>query len=187
MSEASHPKISVIIPTKDRVEYITEAIQSVLKQTYQDFEILIIDGSSTNGTKDIIKKLKDKRIGYFYQKGKKSLAGARNQGIKESQGEFIAFLDDDDLWLPRKLETQIEMLKQNESFGLVYTSSSYVVQADGRVIGLYNRPQFDGFIYPQILERNIVGNCNGVLAKKNVLKPNNLTKICWRWKIGICG
>ncbi len=168
VTENLQPVVSVIIPTRNRIDYIAKAIESVLTQTFQDFEILIIDGSSTNATKDIIKNFTDKRIGYFPQKGKKSLAGARNQGIKESHGQFIAFLDDDDVWLPRKLEKQIAMLRQNESFGLVYTSISYVMQADGRVIGLYNRPTIDGYIYPRILERNIIGNCNGVLSQKKM-------------------
>jgi len=160
------PKVSVIIPTKDRVEYIETAIESVLNQTFQDFEILVIDGSSTNATKDIVRSLTDARIMYFSQRGKKSLAGARNQGIGEAHGQFIAFLDDDDLWMPKKLEKQVAFLGQNESYGLVYTTHSYVMQSDGKVIGLYNRPTVEGCIYPRILEGNLVGNCNGVLARK---------------------
>ena len=166
MRESLHPQISVIIPTKDRVDFIAEAIKSVLKQTYQDFEILIIDGSSTNAAHNIIRNFTDARILYFPQIGKKSLAGARNQGISESHGQFIAFLDDDDLWMPRKLEKQVAVLRQNESYGLVYTSRSYVMQSDGKVIGVYFRPTVDGCIYPQILEGNLVGNCNGVIARK---------------------
>jgi glycosyltransferase involved in cell wall biosynthesis len=166
MTKSLHPQISVIIPTKDRVDYIAEAIESVLKQTFQDFEILIIDGSSTDATKNILRNFTDTRILYFPQNGKKSLAGARNIGIKQSHGKFIAFLDDDDLWMPRKLEKQVAVLRQNQSYGLVYTSHSFVMQSDGKVIGLYNRPTVDGFIYPRILEINLVGNCNGVLARK---------------------
>jgi hypothetical protein len=68
--------------------------------------------------------------------------------------------------MPRKLEKQIALLWQNESFGLVYSSSIYVIQSDGRIIGLYNRSTSDGNFYPQILEEPLIGNCNGVLARK---------------------
>jgi len=161
-----HPQISVIIPTKNRVDYITKSIESVLNQTFQDFEIIVVDGSSTNATKDIVRNLTDSRILYFSQKDKKGSSGARNIGISKSHGQFIAFLDDDDLWMKTKLEEQITMLRQNETFSLVYTSSSYVIQPDGRIIGLYHRPTFDGNIYPHILEENLIGNCSGVLARK---------------------
>lgn len=172
MTESSNPQISVIIPTMNRVDYIAKAIESVLNQTFQDFEILIIDGSSTSATIDILRNLTDTRILYLRQKGKKGLSAARNQAIGQSHGQFIAFLDDDDLWLPRKLEKQITLLRQNASFSLVYSSQSYVIQSDGQVIGLYNRPTFDGDIYPQILEGNLIGNCNGVLARKNCFETD---------------
>lgn len=166
MTKSLHPKISVIIPTKNRADYVAKAIKSVLNQTFQDFEILIIDGGSTNATKEILRNFVDARILYFSQKDKKGVSAARNLGINQSRGQFISFLDDDDVWMPRKLEKQIALLRQNKSFSVVYGLSSYVIQSDGRVIGLYNRPNFIGGIYPRILEENIIGNCSSILIRK---------------------
>ena len=166
MTAAPDPQVSVIIPTKDRVDYVSQSIQSVLNQTYRNFEIIIVDGSSTTETRDIVENFRDTRIRCFMQRGKKSAASARNQGIRMANGQFVAFLDDDDLWLPQKLEKQIAALSQDDSYSLVYTLNTYVMQSDGKVIGLYNRPAIDGSIYPQILMRNTIGNFNGVLARR---------------------
>jgi len=113
------PKVSVIIPTFNRANYICQAIDSVLAQTYQDFEIIIIDDGSADNTKKVLSKY-ESTIKYYYQ-GNKGVSVARNRGIQEARGEWIAFLDSDDIWLPEKLHWQHEILEMHPSINFIFT------------------------------------------------------------------
>jgi len=117
------PLVSVIIPTYNRVEFLGEAIESVLDQSYQNYEILVIDDGSIIDVKSKLKPYLDK-IKYIYQKNQ-GLAAARNRGIKESKGEYVAFLDDDDLFEVDKLKTQVAVLEGDSKVGFVY-SDGYI-------------------------------------------------------------
>jgi len=117
--------VSVIIPTYNRADIITEAINTVLEQTYQNFEIIVIDDGSTDNTCEVIKNIDDSRIQYIYQENSGRPSLARNTGIKISIGEYIAFLDSDDLWHREKLEKQIDILDNNNNIGLVTNWSLY--------------------------------------------------------------
>ncbi len=110
-------RISVIIPTYNRAEFLVEAIRSVLNQTFKDYEIIIVDDGSTDNTKAVLQKFSNK-IRYFYQENK-GVSTARNRGIKEASGEYIAFLDSDDIWKINKLSKQIELIESNTKIGLV--------------------------------------------------------------------
>ncbi len=112
------PRVSVIIPTHNRRAMLLEAINSVLIQTFQDFEILVVDDGSTDGTREAVGNIPDLRVRYFYQKNA-GRSAARNRGLAESRGEFVAFLDDDDLFLPHKLEVQVRELDADPEVGLV--------------------------------------------------------------------
>lgn len=115
-------KVSIVIPTYNSEKYIEESIDSVSLQTNVDFEIVVIDDGSTDGTEAIVKELskKDKRVKYYYQNNK-GPGGARNRGIKEAQGEYIAFLDADDLLLKDSLEKRLTLFSKLSSIGLVFT------------------------------------------------------------------
>jgi len=115
--------VSVIIPIYNRLDYISEAIESVLSQTYNNLEIIVIDDGSTLDVKGVLESYMNK-IKYIYQSNK-GLSAARNTGIKNSQGEYLAFLDDDDLFEPRKLEIQVPIVENNPNIGFVY-SDGYV-------------------------------------------------------------
>ena len=112
------PKISVIIPTYNAEKYINESIDSILSQTYKNFEILIIDDNSKDSTLEIIKKYQDKRI-KIIQGDCKGLAAALNKGIREATGEYIARMDADDISLPERFEKQIKFLEKNPDISLV--------------------------------------------------------------------
>lgn len=113
------PLVSVIIPIYNRNEYICEAIDSVLAQTYKNYEIIVVDDGSTIDVKRVLEPYMGK-IKYIYQENK-GLAAARNTGIKNSNGKYLAFLDDDDLFEPRKLEFQVPILEYNSEVGFVYS------------------------------------------------------------------
>jgi len=104
-------KVSVIIPTYNRAEYVTHAIDSVLAQTYTDYEIIVVDDGSADNTKDVLLPYMD-RIRYIYQENA-GLSAARNTGIKAAKGDWIAFLDSDDEWLPGKLAVQMRAVERH--------------------------------------------------------------------------
>ena len=115
-------KVSFIVPTYNRAHMVSETIDSILAQTFQDFEIIVVDNESTDNTEAVIKAYNDRRIKYFKNQNNGVVAVNRNYGITKSQGEYIAFCDDDDLWLPEKLERQVREFEKDSQVGLVCTN-----------------------------------------------------------------
>lgn len=124
-------KVSVIIPTYNYAQYIKQAIDSVLSQTFRDLEIIVVDDGSTDNTREILQGYGDK-IKYFYQENK-GISKARNLAISKATGEYIALLDADDVWLPIKLERQLDIIENNPDLGFV-CSAALVVNGDGNYI-----------------------------------------------------
>ncbi len=115
------PEVSILIPTYNRAHVLKRAIRSVLQQSYEDFELIVIDDGSTDETKAVVRAFEDKRLRYVRQQNK-GAAAALNLGIREARSRFIAFLDDDDEWLPDKLEVQMDMFRSERmKTGVVYT------------------------------------------------------------------
>jgi glycosyltransferase involved in cell wall biosynthesis len=117
------PLISVIIPTYQRAHAIGNAIESVYAQTFQDWEIVVVDDGSTDGTEELLKQYAP-RVRYFRQENRGPSA-ARNYGIREACGEWIAFLDSDDIWLPEKLSRQLELAQADLNIAWVYSDLEY--------------------------------------------------------------
>lgn len=120
------PHVSVIITTYNRKKLLTEALASVYHQTYQDFEIILIDDGSVDGTQEMIAKMKQPRLRYYYQENH-GLTHAWNRGVKLARGEWIAFLDSDDIWKPEKLRVQIEQSIDPKIF-FIYCAVSFITQ-----------------------------------------------------------
>lgn len=121
MNAKSGQKVSVIIPTYNRAASIAASIQSILDQTWQNYEIIVVDDGSTDNTRQVVENFADDRIRYIYLEQNSGPSRARNEGIRQAKYEFIAFLDSDDEWLPQKLEKQMQvMLNAPETVGLVY-------------------------------------------------------------------
>lgn len=114
------PLVSIIMPAYNCASTISISIQSVLAQSYENWELLIVDDGSTDHLQDIINKYADTRIHYFRQPANLGVAQARNRGMQEAKGRFIAFLDSDDAWSPVKLEIQISYMLKNQ-FAFTYT------------------------------------------------------------------
>ncbi|MCQ3931011.1 MAG: hypothetical protein DPW16_11185 [Chloroflexi bacterium] len=114
------PFVSVIITTYNRKDYLEEAIDSVLNQIYSNFELIVVDDGSTDGTGDLIHKKYVGQLHYIYQENR-GRSEARNHGMREAKGKYIAFLDSDDLWKPNKLSKQITFMEQNSQYGLTHT------------------------------------------------------------------
>lgn len=129
------PEVSVIIPTYNRANLVGRAIQSVLDQTFQDFELIVVDDASTDGTEKIVRSFNDKRIRYIRHMVNKGQGSARNTGIKNGNGEYIAFLDDDDERLTEYLNQMISYLKaKDRSIGLVYCPFNRIDSETGIIL-----------------------------------------------------
>ena len=113
-----NPLISVIMPTYNNGKYIKQAIESIYAQNYDNIEIIVVDDGSTDNTKEILKEYKN--IKYFYIRHK-GIPFARNLAIENSNGEYIAFCDSDDYWLPEKINTQIQYFKEHPDCEIVFT------------------------------------------------------------------
>ena len=122
MIKKNNLKVSVIMNVHNGEEFISEAIQSVINQTYQNWELLIWDNLSTDNTFKVISSFKDKRIIYFKSEIFDELYRARNKAIDFSNGDLITFLDADDIWLPNKLEVQSNIMKDSEIDFAIQTS-----------------------------------------------------------------
>ncbi len=130
----SVPLVSVIIPTYNRAQLLPRAIQSVLDQTFKDFELFIVDDASTDETEAAARRFNDSRIIYLRHEENKGGSAARNTGIRASRGAYVAFLDSDDEWLPSKLEKQLRLFAASEVTDLG------VVMCGVRKIGLQGQP-----------------------------------------------
>lgn len=108
--------VSIIMPSFNTGEYIGKSIESVLAQTYQEWELLIVDDCSTDDTDDIVSTYQDPRIRYFKNEKNSGAAVSRNYALRKAKGRWIAFLDSDDLWMPDKLEKQVSFMKANEYY-----------------------------------------------------------------------
>ncbi len=142
------PKVSVIIPTYNRQKFIGAAIQSVLDQTFQDFELIVIDDGSTDQTVDVIRAFSSDKIRYFYQSNR-GRSNSRNHALNLAQGQYIAFLDSDDLYLSGKLELQVGYMDAHPEFGMIYTAA-YCIDGDGVLLNSVYEAVVSGWIYKEI-------------------------------------
>lgn len=120
--------VSVIIPCYNQARFLRAAVDSVHHQTYRNFEVIIVDDGSTDDTAAVAADIRDSRVKYIYQVNR-GLAGARNAGLRLAQGEYVAFLDADDVFLPHKLEVQVAALDQHPAWGLVSGGWAYLTNA----------------------------------------------------------
>ena len=158
------PKVSVNIACFNSAQFIGETMESVLSQTYGDLEVIVMDDGSTDSTGDIVKSFGDPRIKYFYKKNE-GLSRTRNRALEVSSGEYIAFIDHDDMWLPRKLEKQISILERQEDVYLVY-SNHFNLFPNGRREIVLKGPQPEGYAAEELLREYRIGLLNTVVRKK---------------------
>jgi len=160
------PKVSVIIPTYNRRELVQEAIDSVLAQTYTDYEIIVVDDGSTDGTREALQERYGDRIRYVWQENQGESA-ARNRGIEMARGEYIAFLDSDDVWLPEKLSKQVNLLDYSPEVGLVCCYEHKVNESGKPLPGLEKDCQ--NITFQNLCLRNLVGSTSTVVIRKQIL------------------
>ena len=161
-------KVSVIVLTYNRARLVTETIDSILKQSFRDFELLIVDNCSTDNTEEVIGKYSDGRIRYFKNDNGGLIAVNRNYGLSQAKGEYIAFCDDDDLWLPEKLEKQVAEFGKDSGLGIVCTNALRFNETGD--LGSYHQTKLsdDDFTLNSLLRSNPI-ICSSVLIKKGMI------------------
>jgi len=179
------PKVSVIIPTYNRAQLIGKAIKSILEQSYQNFEIIIIDDSPNDETEKVVKEFNEKKIKYIHNEIKTNLPRARNQGVKESSSDsqYIAFLDDDDEWLPEFLEETIKILEREKNLSVVISYAELRNRA-GEILEINRCDRSYG--QAKFWEQSIGG---GAVIRKEIFTEENFwydeRKVCEDLDFGI--
>ena len=164
---SKNPRVSVIIPSYNRAHLLGRAIQSVLDQTYQDFEIIVVDDGSKDNTEEVVRSFNDKRIRYIRHEVNKGGATARNTGIKAARCEYIAFQDSDDEWLPDKLEKQMKVFeKVSPKVGVVYTGFRRIENDKKTYIPSSKVSQKEGDIHKTLLKGNFVSTPVAVVKRE---------------------
>lgn len=180
--ETKIPTVSVIIATYNRDKFIGEAVQSILDQTYKDFEIIIVDDGSSDSTKEIIESLKDPRVHYYYQENK-GRSNARNKALALAKGKYITFLDSDDLYLPSKLEIQVKYMEENPDIHMIYTSA-YCIDEIGNSLKHKYEAKTSGKIYKDIaFFVPVTITLPTVMVRKEVFeKAGNFDEVMYRFE-----
>lgn len=161
------PGVSIIIPTFNRANLLPRAIRSIQQQSYGNWELIIVDDGSTDGTEQEIKKIQDERIRYIRNDENIGAAGSRNRGVSLAQYDYIAFQDSDDVWRPDKLEKQMNYLCGGNDYDMVYCSFLHHY-LDGGELVVPNQQLGDreGCIFNTLLINNVVGTPT-ILIKKD--------------------
>lgn len=170
----SDQSVSVIIPTHNGATrgFLAHAIESVLSQTHQHFELFVVDDGSTDDTRSLCQDYAaDGRLTYLHQRNR-GPAAARNTGLEASHGEYVCFLDDDDVWYPDKLEKSLQFLRQcrdnDPKTGLIYHASDEI-DSEGRKLGIRYEPA-NGHVFVRLLRGCFIGLPSSVMIPKNVLR-----------------
>jgi glycosyltransferase involved in cell wall biosynthesis len=161
-------KISVIIPVYNVEKYIAATINSVLSQTYESFDVIIIDDGSPDNSIEICQQFTDPRIKIIRQQNR-GLAGARNTGIRHAQGDYLAFLDADDIWLPEKLEKHVQHLENLPKVGISFSRSAFIDEA-GNHLNRYQMPKLKDIQPSDFLYCNQIGNGSSGVFRKEVFE-----------------
>ncbi|MER3491208.1 MAG: glycosyl transferase family A [Mastigocladus sp. ERB_26_2] len=161
-------KVSVVIPAYNAMTYLPETLESVLRQTFADFEVLIINDGSSDKIVEWAAGIVDPRVKLISQPNQ-GVSVARNTGIAQAQGEYIAFLDADDLWEPTKLEKQVRCLENNPAAGLVYTWTALIDQS-GNPMGTLWVSDIEGNVWEQIVVKDMISNGSSPMVRRSCFK-----------------
>ncbi|MFB5662615.1 glycosyltransferase family 2 protein [Alteribacillus sp. HJP-4] len=168
--------ISVIIPTRNREKLLSQAVNSVLQQTHEHLELIIVDEASDDGTEEYIKSIDDQRIHYIRHDQPKGGNIARNNGFKQAAGDYIAFLDDDDIWSRKKLEKQYAAMKKHPDAGMV-SCNNLVFNEKGSILRQSSRGSNKYYSQKEALQKilidNFIGGASFPLIRRECLEKVN--------------
>jgi glycosyltransferase involved in cell wall biosynthesis len=161
------PLISIIIPTYNSAQYLPEALNSALAQSYTPIEILVIDDGSTDNTARVMSDYADATI--YVRQPQSGPSKARNRGIEKAKGAYTAFLDADDIWLPQKLETQMRVLEQDPMAAMVYSRSTHFHDRTGKVLRVFPKEMHSGMLFDVLLAAPLL-LLSSVVVRTKILK-----------------
>ena len=161
------PQVTVVMPAYNVAPFILESVESVLGQFSRDLELIVVDDGSVDGTLDRLLAVKDPRLMVIRQVNGGS-SSARNSGIQLASGDYIGFIDADDLWLPNKLETHISFLEQHPEVDLTF-SRSELIEEDGKATGRTSAAVSGEVSFQDLLMENVVNNGSAVLMRRKAL------------------
>lgn len=174
-------RISVVVPTFNRANYLPECLDSIFAQTYPPFEVIVVDDESTDETEDVVRRY-GSRVRYIYQRNAGE-AGARNTGMLAATGEWVAFLDSDDAWLPRKLELQVVALTRYSGAGACFCEDG---QIDPKTLTIgaprILPPRARNELFRQLLERSLVG-ISTVVMRRELIEETGLFDTSLKWGV----
>ncbi|MEP3227366.1 MAG: glycosyltransferase [Parasphingorhabdus sp.] len=179
----NNPAISVVMPVYNVEKYVAEAIESVLAQTFTDFELVIVDDGGSDSSMEICETFDDARI-HIVKQSNRGLAGARNTGISAARGDYIALIDSDDRWEAEKLALHKIHLDNNPEVGVSYSGSQFIDQ-NGNMLRQAQRPKLENVTAKDVLTRNPVGNGSAPVIRKTALDivafrhPQEPMRICY--------
>lgn len=161
--------VSVIIPTYNRSDLLSRALRSVLSQSHYRLECIVVDDASTDATRTVVEQFEDDRLVYLRHDTNRHVSAARNTGIARAKGNLVAFLDDDDEWLPTKLEKQVSLMQVSPAqVGMIYCWMDYY-DDKGNVVREHH-PQYRGCVFPYVLDRPRIGGCPTLLLRSAVIE-----------------
>ena len=166
------PKVTVIIPAYNAMTYLPETLDSVLKQTFADFEVLIVNDGSTDHIIEWASEINDSRVKLISQTNQ-GVSAARNTAINYAQGEYVAFLDADDLWEPTKLEKQVRRLESQPEVGLVY-AWTLLVDQQGKSTGTVTASHTEGNVWEKLLLGDVIGNGSSAMIRRSCFETVGL-------------
>jgi glycosyltransferase involved in cell wall biosynthesis len=166
------PLISIIIPAYNAESTILETIESVRDQTFSNLEIIVVDDGSADETLALVRGIRDERL-KIVAGAHLGLSAARNRGIERARGEFLSFIDADDLWTPEKLEMQLHALQSNPTAAVAYSWTAFI-DPRGRFLFAKERVYFQGDVYPQLLRSCFIASGSNVLIRKSVVESIGL-------------
>ncbi|MBF2064474.1 MAG: glycosyltransferase family 2 protein [Calothrix sp. C42_A2020_038] len=162
------PKVSVIIPAYNAMRYLPQTLDSVLQQTFTDFEVIIVNDGSSDTILEWAPELRDSRVRLITQINQ-GVSAARNQGVANSTGEYIAFLDADDLWERTYLEKQVDYLDKHSNMGVVYTWTK-LIDEFGNPIKRIFASHAEGMIWQELLGNDVISTGSSAMVRRHILE-----------------
>lgn len=182
MTRTDRPRASIIVPAYEAEGTIAETLESLLAQTYADFELIVVDDGTPDRTLDVVALYDDPRIRVVRQTNR-GLAGARNGGFAVARGDYVGFCDADDLWEPGKLAAHVRHLDSAPDVGISFSGSA-LIDAASRPLGLSQSPKLRGITARDVLLRNPIGNGSAAVVRRAAFDriawtPAGETRRCW--------
>lgn len=178
------PQVSIIMPVYNVERFVERSVRSALAQSFRDFELLIVDDGGNDKSMEICRSIEDKRIRIISQENR-GLAGARNTGVRNAKGRFIALLDSDDLWHVDKLQLHVAHLAADPTVGISYSASAFIDESD-KPLGISMTPKLKNIDTVQIFCRNPIGNGSAPVLRREVfediafpMQRNGKTEACY--------